>query len=227
MMKSQEIPKKEDSNDCRFSLGFDKKEKEKNINIQQAPSSFKDSRAKSAKPLLLRKYIPTLKPVKANMNPSIIYLNAEYNYFKTKKYKENLFRSKNDINIVAEEDYERNANSGDERYGFNNVSSKKDNFLSSDEDNDINTNQIIDEEKDKDMDIKDKYNVIKSLEIDEDDKDMALSGLSKEEKKSEESTKKIEEEKSKDNDSNTNQNMTNETNHDNVDFDMNNIFKKP
>ena len=96
-----------------------------------------------------------------------------------------------------------------------------------DEDNDINTNQIIDEEKDKDMDIKDKYNVIKSLEIDEDDKDMALSGLSKEEKKSEESTKKIEEEKSKDNDSNTNQNMTNEINHDNVDFDMNNIFKKP
>lgn len=96
-----------------------------------------------------------------------------------------------------------------------------------DEDNDINTNQIIDEEKDKDMDIKDKYNVIKSLEIDEDDKDMALSGLSKEEKKSEESTKKIEEGKSKDNDSNTNQNMTNEINHDNVDFDMNNIFKKP
>ena len=140
MMKSQEIPKKEDSNDYRFSLGFDKKDKEKNISIQQAPPLLKDSRAKSAKPLLLRKYIPTLKPVKANMNPSIIYLNAEYNYFKTKKYKENLFRSKNDINIVAEEDYERNANSGDERYGFNNVSSKKDNFLSSDEDNDINEN---------------------------------------------------------------------------------------
>ena len=137
MMKSQEIPKKEDSNDCRFSLGFDKKDKEKNNNPQQIQFSLKDSRAKSARPLLLRKYIPTLKPIKANMNPSVIYLNAGANSFKSKKYKENLLKSKNDINIVAEEDYERNANSGDERYGFNKISYKKDNFLSSEDDNDI------------------------------------------------------------------------------------------
>ena len=137
MMKSQEIPKKEDSNDYRFSLGFDKKDKEKNNNPQQIQFSLKDSRAKSARPLLLRKYIPTLKPIKANMNPSVIYLNAGVNSFKSKKYKENLLKSKNDINIVAEEDYERNANSGDERYGFNKISYKKDNFLSSEDDNDI------------------------------------------------------------------------------------------
>ena len=137
MMKSQEIPKKEDMKDSRYSLGFDKKDKEKNNNPQQIQFSLKDSRAKSARPLLLRKYIPTLKPIKANMNPSVIYLNAGANSFKSKKYKENLLKSKNDINIVAEEDYERNANSGDERYGFNKISYKKDNFLSSEDDNDI------------------------------------------------------------------------------------------
>ena len=137
MMKSQEIPKKEDMKDSRYSLGFDKKDKEKNNNPQQIQFSLKDSRAKSARPLLLRKYIPTLKPIKANMNPSVIYLNAGVNSFKSKKYKENLLKSKNDINIVAEEDYERNANSGDERYGFNKISYKKDNFLSSEDDNDI------------------------------------------------------------------------------------------
>ena len=137
MMKSQEFPKKEDTKDNRYSLGFDKKEKEKNNNPQQIQFSLKDSRAKSARPLLLRKYIPTLKPIKANMNPSVIYLNAGANSFKSKKYKENLLKSKNDINIVAEEDYERNANSGDERYGFNKISYKKDNFLSSEDDNDI------------------------------------------------------------------------------------------
>ena len=136
MMKSQEIPKKEDMKDSRYSLGFDKKDKEKNNNPQQIQFSLKDSRAKSARPLLLRKYIPTLKPIKANMNPSVIYLNAGLNSFKSKKYKENLLKSKNDINIVAEEDYERNANSGDERYGFNKISYKKDNFLSSEDDND-------------------------------------------------------------------------------------------
>ena len=137
MMKSQEIPEKEDMKDSRYSLGFDKKDKEKNNNPQQIQFSLKDSRAKSARPLLLRKYIPTLKPIKANMNPSVIYLNAGLNSFKSKKYKENLLKSKNDINIVAEEDYERNANSGDERYGFNKISYKKDNFLSSEDDNDI------------------------------------------------------------------------------------------
>ena len=137
MMKSQEIPKKEVMKDNRYSLGFDKKDKEKNNNPQQIQFSLKDSRAKSARPLLLRKYIPTLKPIKANMNPSVIYLNAGANSFKSKKYKENLLKSKNDINIVAEEDYERNANSGDERYGFNKISYKKDNFLSSEDDNDI------------------------------------------------------------------------------------------
>ena len=137
MMKSQEIPKKEDMKDSRYSVGFDKKDKEKNNNPQQIQFSLKDSRAKSARPLLLRKYIPTLKPIKANMNPSVIYLNAGANSFKSKKYKENLLKSKNDINIVAEEDYERNANSGDERYGFNKISYKKDNFLSSEDDNDI------------------------------------------------------------------------------------------
>jgi hypothetical protein len=136
-MKSQEIPKKEDMKDNRYSLGFDKKDKEKNNNPQQIQFSLKDSRAKSARPLLLRKYIPTLKPIKANMNPSVIYLNAGANSFISKKYKENLLKSKNDINIVAEEDYERNANSGDERYGFNKISYKKDNFLSSEDDNDI------------------------------------------------------------------------------------------
>ena len=132
-MKSTEIPKKEEPTDSRYSLGFPKKEKDKNNNILQSQPSIKDNRARSAKPFLLRKYIPKLKPIKSTMNPSIIYLGGKDEYFNFKKYKENLLKSKNDINTVAEEDYEKNANSGDESYSYKNFYSNMDN---SEEDSD-------------------------------------------------------------------------------------------
>jgi len=132
-MKSTEIPKKEEPTDSRYSLDFAKKEKDKNNNILQSQSSLKDNRARSAKPFLLRRYIPKLKPIKSTMNPSIIYLGGRDEYFNFKKNKENLLKSKNDINTVAEEDYEKNANSGDESYSYKNFYSNMDN---SEEDSD-------------------------------------------------------------------------------------------
>ena len=144
-MKSTEIPKKEEPNDSRYSLGFEKKEKEKNNNLLQSQLSLKDNRARSAKPLLLRKYIPKLKPIKSSLNPSIIYLGGKDEYFNFKKYKENLLKNKNGINTVAEEDYEKNANSGDESYSYKNFYSnvdksddESDNFLN-DNENSINS----------------------------------------------------------------------------------------
>ena len=144
-MKSTEIPKKEEPNDSRYSLGFAKKEKDKNNNLIQSQLSLKDNRARSAKPLLLRKYIPKLKPIKSSLNPSIIYLGGKDEYFNFKKYKENLLKNKNGINTVAEEDYEKNANSGDESYSYKNFYSnvdksddESDNFLN-DNENSINS----------------------------------------------------------------------------------------
>ena len=137
-MKSADLPKKEETKDSRLSLNFPKKEKEKNLSNFQ--SFLKDNRARSAKPLL-RKFVPRLKPVKANMNPSIFYLNGIYEFFNYNKNK-----SISDINIVAEEDYEKKANSGDESYSYNNSHSEKDNFLSYNDDNtdfiDNNENNI-------------------------------------------------------------------------------------
>ena len=132
MKKSTEITNKELDVETRYSLGFTKKDKD---NLSQTQLLLKD-RARSAKPLLLRKYIPKLKPVKADLNPTIIYLGGKDGYFNYKKYREDLFRNINDINIVNEEDSEKNANSGDERYNINgkNIS------ISSGDDNENNEN---------------------------------------------------------------------------------------
>ena len=146
-MKSAEISTKEEKDDSRYSLDFDNKEKDKNSSILQTQSSLKDNRAKSAKPFLLRKYIPKLKPIKSSLNPSIIFLGGKKEYFSYKRYKENLLNNKSDINIVAEEDYEKAANSGDERYSYNNIYSNKDIILSSSDeeiiDNKENNNNKI------------------------------------------------------------------------------------
>ena len=139
-MKSTEIPKKEEPTDSRYSLDFSKKEKDKNNNMLQSQSFLKDNRARSAKPFLLRKYIPKLKPIKSTMNPSIIYLGGKDEYFNFKKYKDNLLKSKNDINTVAEEDYEKNANSGDESYSYKNFYSNRNNS-EDDSDNFIDNNE--------------------------------------------------------------------------------------
>ena len=104
-MKSSEIPEKEELEDTRYSLGFEKKEKNNsNINIIQIQPSIKDNRARSAKPFLLRKYIPKLKPVKSNLVPTTMHLEGETEISSLKKYKK---KNKNDINVVAEEDYEK------------------------------------------------------------------------------------------------------------------------
>ena len=132
MKKSTEITNKELDVETRYSLGFTKKEKD---NLSKTQLLLKD-RARSAKPLLLRKYIPKLKPVKADLNPTIIYLGGKDGYFNYKKYREDLFRNINDINIVNEEDSEKNANSGDERYNIND----KNISISSGDDNENNEN---------------------------------------------------------------------------------------
>ena len=128
-MKSSEIPEKEELEDTRYSLGFEKKEKNNsNINIIQIQPSIKDNRARSAKPFLLRKYIPKLKPVKSNLVPTTMHLEGETEISSLKKYKK---KNKNDINVVAEEDYEKTANSGDERFSYNNIYSNNDKNFSS------------------------------------------------------------------------------------------------
>ena len=132
MKKSTETTNKELDVETRYSLGFIKKDKD---NLSQTQLLLKD-RARSAKPLLLRKYIPKLKPVKADLNPTIIYLGGKDGYFNYKKYREDLFRNINDINIVNEEDSEKNANSGDERYNIND----KNISISSGDDNENNEN---------------------------------------------------------------------------------------
>ena len=121
MKKSVEKENDEEPNDTRYSLDFQKKENDYNQIVFQSQSSLKENRPLSAKPLLLRKYIPKLKPVKSNINPSFMHLGGSKVNYKSKKYKENLMNNKNNINIVAEEDYEKTANSGDERYSYNNL----------------------------------------------------------------------------------------------------------
>ena len=125
----------EEPNDTRYSLDFHKKEKDNNNIILPSQSSFKENRPLSAKPLLSRRFIPKLKPVKSHLKPSYMNLGGSSENFNSKKYKENL--NKININIVAEEDYEKTANSGDERYSYNNLNSNKIVPFSSSDDNDV------------------------------------------------------------------------------------------
>ena len=143
MKKSVEKENDEEPNDTRYSLDFQIKEKDNNQIVFQSQSSLKENRPLSAKPLLLSKYIPKLKPVKSNINPSFMHLGGSKVNYKSKKYKENLMNNKNNINIVAEEDYEKTANSGDERYSYNNLNSNKNMPFSSSDDNEIVDNDII------------------------------------------------------------------------------------
>jgi hypothetical protein len=134
MKKFAEKENEEEPNDTRYSLDFPKKEKDI---MFQSQTSLKENRPLSAKPLLFRKYIPKLKPVQSYINPSFMYLGGIKENFKSKKYQENLLINKNNINIVAEEDYEKTANSGDERYSYNNLNSNKIVPFSSSDDNDV------------------------------------------------------------------------------------------
>ena len=127
----------EEPNDTRYSLDFHKKEKDNNNIILPSQSSFKENRPLSAKPLLSRRFIPKLKPVKSHLKPSYMNLGGSSENFNSKKYKENLTKNKININIVAEEDYEKTANSGDERYSYNNLNSNKIVPFSSSDDNDV------------------------------------------------------------------------------------------
>ena len=143
MKKFIENENDEEPNDTRYSLDLQKKEKDSNHIMFQSQSFLKGNRPLSAKPLLFRKYIPKLKPVQSYINPSFMYLGGSKENFKSKKYKENILDNKNNINIVAEEDYEKTANSGDERYSFNNLNSNKNMPFSSSDDNDITANDNI------------------------------------------------------------------------------------
>ena len=143
MKKFNENENEEEPNDTRYSLDFQKKEKDGNHIMFQSQSFLKENRPLSAKPLLFRKYIPKLKPVQSHVNPSFMYLGGSKDNSKSKKYKENLLNNKNNINIVAEEDYEKTANSGDERYSFNNLNSNKNMPFSSSDDNEITVNDNI------------------------------------------------------------------------------------
>jgi hypothetical protein len=137
MKKFIENENEEEPNDTRYSLDLQKKEKDSNHIMFQSQSFLKGNRPLSAKPLLFRKYIPKLKPVQSYINPSFMYLGGSKENFKSNKYKENILDNKNNINIVAEEDYEKTANSGDERYSYNNLNSNKIVPFSSSDDNDV------------------------------------------------------------------------------------------
>ena len=128
-MKAKEQHNIIENNETRYSLGFEKKEKENQV------SSIinKDSRARSAKPLLLKKYIPKLKPINSNLNPSIII--RKYTSNSNKKPNTSLNFNSN-INIVDEEDYEISVNSGDERYAYNKLYYKNEGSVSSFNDSD-------------------------------------------------------------------------------------------
>lgn len=142
MIKSTEIPKKDDQNESRYSLNLDIEQKDKTNELFTTQTSFKVCRPRSAKPLLLRKYIPKLKPSKPHLNPNVMYLGGMEEYYNFRNNKNNLFKNKNEINIVAEEDYEKTCNSGDE--GYNYIFSSK-NFNDEDEYcNDENINKIKD-----------------------------------------------------------------------------------
>ena len=128
-MKAKEQNNLIENNETRYSLGFEKKENENQV------SSIinKDSRARSAKPLLLKKYIPKLKPINSNLNPSIII--RKYTSNSNKKPNTSLNFNSN-INIVDEEDYEISVNSGDERYAYNKLYYKNEGSVSSFNDSD-------------------------------------------------------------------------------------------
>ena len=128
-MKAKEQNNLIENNETRYSLGFEKKENENQV------SSIinKDSRARSAKPLLLKKYIPKLKPINSNLNPSIII--RKYTSNSNKKPNTSLNFNSN-INIVDEEDYEILVNSGDERYAYNKLYYKNEGSVSSFNDSD-------------------------------------------------------------------------------------------
>ena len=128
-MKSREQNNFIENNETRYSLGFEKKEKEN----QLSSIINKDSRARSAKPLLLKKYIPKLKPINSNLNPSIII--RKYTSNSNKKPNTSLNFNSN-INIVDEEDYEILVNSGDERYAYNKLYYKNEGSVSSFNDSD-------------------------------------------------------------------------------------------
>ena len=89
----------EEPNDTRYSLDFHKKEKDNNNIILPSQSSFKENRPLSAKPLLSRRFIPKLKPVKSHLKPSYMNLGGSSENFNSKKYKENLKEMK-DIAII-------------------------------------------------------------------------------------------------------------------------------
>ena len=76
----------EEPNDTRYSLDFHKKEKDNNNIILPSQSSFKENRPLSAKPLLSRRFIPKLKPVKSHLKPSYMNLGGSSENFNSKKY---------------------------------------------------------------------------------------------------------------------------------------------
>ena len=128
-------------NNTHYSLDFQKRENNnKNIRPQFGSSS---NRALSAKTLLYNYYIPKLRPVKSYLNPSFMHLGGNKEDFNPKKYKKDLFKNKNNINIVVEEDYEKSANSGDERYSYNYLKSNKIMPFYSNDENGIIKNDII------------------------------------------------------------------------------------
>ena len=124
-----------------YSLDFQKREKNSKNKRPQLQSSL--NRALSAKTLLYNNYIPKLRPVKSHLNPSFMHLGGNNEDFNLKKYKENILKNKSNINIVVEEDYEKSANSGDERYSYNNLKSNKILSFSSNDEKDIIKNDLI------------------------------------------------------------------------------------
>ena len=137
----------EEPKNTHYSLDFQKKEKNRKSTSSQLLSSFRN-RALSAKTLIFNNNIPKLRPVKPHLNPTFMHLGGNCENFHPKKFKENILKDKNDINVVVEEDYEKTANSGDERYSYNNLKSNKILPFSSNDENDIIENDFISNKND-------------------------------------------------------------------------------
>lgn len=141
--EQKEYSEEKEEKEVRFSLDFEINKTDNlssSINLNNTNNkndssiSLKD-RAKSAKPFLLSRHCPKLRPVKSDKNPTYLNLWAD-----RKSYKSNLM-NKSNINIVAEEDYEKNFNSGDEQYTYNKFYLNNDIILSSSDDNEVNENK--------------------------------------------------------------------------------------
>ena len=152
-VNKKKYSEEEEKSDTRLSLDFEIKEKDKltssinmNTNNRNNLSLLSKDRAKSARPFLLSRHGPKIRPKESSIIPSYMNLwgkNADDN---------KLYKTQFGINEEAEEDYEKFCNSGDERYSYKKFYLNNDIILSSSDDNEIIDNKTKENTKEDDKD---------------------------------------------------------------------------